>query len=166
VIRARPGVSGRGVPSGGLVTAVRRLRAPTADNLLYLPALFAASDRRGGVAAARGRPAAAAKAEALCRNLLELQPALGTLVSWRAFVPTNNAVERALRPAVLWRKRSLGFQARRAVASWSRLLTVIQTCAGGGGGSASCTTWTRHRSPSALVSLPPLDSRKDERLPG
>ena len=42
--------------------------------------------------------------------------------------PTNNAAERALRPAVLWRKGSFGTQSDAGARFVERLLTVAMTC--------------------------------------
>ena len=41
--------------------------------------------------------------------------------------PTNNTAERALRPAVLWRKRSFGCHSEDGCRFVERLLTVVQT---------------------------------------
>ena len=43
-----------------------------------------------------------------CQQLLKVEPALWTFVTTVGVEPTNNAAERALRPAVLWRKNSFG----------------------------------------------------------
>ena len=42
--------------------------------------------------------------------------------------PTNNAAERAVRPAVLWRKQSFGTQSERGSEFVERMLTVCGTC--------------------------------------
>jgi transposase len=42
--------------------------------------------------------------------------------------PTNNVAERALRPAVLWRKGSFGSDAEAGSRFAERLLTVAATC--------------------------------------
>jgi len=42
--------------------------------------------------------------------------------------PTNNAAERALRPAVLWRKGSFGTRSEDGARFVERLLTVSATC--------------------------------------
>ena len=42
--------------------------------------------------------------------------------------PTNNIAERALRPAVLWRKGSLGSDSERGTRFAERRLTVVATC--------------------------------------
>ena len=41
--------------------------------------------------------------------------------------PTNNAAERAIRPAVLWRRTSFGSQTQAGSAFVARMLTVITT---------------------------------------
>src|SRR5262245_40863614 len=55
---------------------------------------------------AQGAACGCAPTEALCRNLLALEPALWSFVRHAGVEPTNNTAERALRPAVLWRRRS------------------------------------------------------------
>ena len=42
--------------------------------------------------------------------------------------PTNNVSERALRPAVLWRKGSFGSDSEAGSQFVERLLTVVATC--------------------------------------
>ena len=42
--------------------------------------------------------------------------------------PTNNASERALRPAVIWRKLSFGTQSERGSRFVETILTVVETC--------------------------------------
>ena len=42
--------------------------------------------------------------------------------------PTNNGAERALRPAVLWRKASFGSDSETGSRFAERLLTVVATC--------------------------------------
>ena len=53
------------------------------------------------------------------------EPALWLVVSVEGVEPTNNASERALRPAVLWRRSSLGTQSQDGSRFVSRLLTVV-----------------------------------------
>jgi transposase len=68
-----------------------------------------------------------AKTAAFCTNLLELEPALWTFVRHEGVEPTNNAAERALRPAVLWRRRSFGCHSDGGCRFVERMLTVVQT---------------------------------------
>jgi transposase len=42
--------------------------------------------------------------------------------------PTNNAAERALRPAVIWRKTSFGTQGEHGQRFVARMLTIRATC--------------------------------------
>jgi transposase len=65
------------------------------------------------------------KAAGLGRDLLRHWKSLFTFVSVAGVEPTNNAAERAIRPAVLWRKRSFGHQSERGRAFVERMLTVV-----------------------------------------
>jgi len=69
-----------------------------------------------------------AKAAGLCRALDRLWPALWTFVDEAGVEPTNNAAERAIRPAVLWRTGSFGTQSDGGARFVERLLTVTATC--------------------------------------
>ena len=62
-----------------------------------------------------------------CANVLELEPALWTFVSTQGVEPTNNFMERLLRLAVLWRKRSFGSQSAAGCRFVERILTVVPT---------------------------------------
>jgi transposase len=73
-------------------------------------------------------PPFAVVAGGLCANLLELWPALWTFAHVEGVEPTNNAAERALRPAVLWRKGSFGSQREDGGRFVERLLTVAASC--------------------------------------
>lgn len=60
------------------------------------------------------------KARGFCRDLLGTWPALWTFVREEGVEPTNNGAERALRPAVLWRKGGgMARTARTGAALWS-----------------------------------------------
>ena len=74
-----------------------------------------------------GAASGCAKTAAFCANLLELEPALWTFVRIEGVEPTNNAAERALRPAVLWRRRSFGCHSEAGCRFAARMLTVVQT---------------------------------------
>jgi transposase len=73
---------------------------------------------------ARCRDAAAA---ALCGNLLEVEPALWTFLDKQGVEPTNNHIERLLRPGVLWRKNAFGCHSEGGCRFVERILTVTQT---------------------------------------
>ena len=68
-----------------------------------------------------------AKTVRTCQQLLKLEPAFWTFVTHEGIEPTNNAAERALRPAVLWRKNSFGSQSEAGSLFVSRMLTVVTT---------------------------------------
>jgi transposase len=61
-----------------------------------------------------------------CRNVLKLWTSLWTFVH-EPVEPTNNAAERALRPAVLWRKGCFGSQSEGGLRYVERMLTLTAT---------------------------------------
>jgi transposase len=63
-----------------------------------------------------------------CENLLTLEPALWTFVTREGVEPTNNHMERLMRRAVLWRRRSFGSNSESGCRFVERILTVVQTC--------------------------------------
>jgi transposase len=64
---------------------------------------------------------------ATCRRLLRHQAMLWTFTRYTGVAPTNNAVERALRHGVIWRKLCYGTASERGSRFVERLLTVIAT---------------------------------------
>jgi transposase len=68
------------------------------------------------------------KAAALCRELTKWWPALWTFARAEGVEPTINIAERALRPAVLWRKGSFGSDSEAGSRFAERLLTVAACC--------------------------------------
>lgn len=68
-----------------------------------------------------------AKAAAVCGELLKLWPARWTFAGVEGVEPTNNVAERALRPAVLWRKGSFGTHSPAGSRFAERMLTVAAT---------------------------------------
>jgi transposase len=69
-----------------------------------------------------------AKTVGVCRELLAVEPALWTFVRVEGVEPTNNAAERALRHAVLWRKASHGTDSELGSRFVENILTVVATC--------------------------------------
>jgi transposase len=63
-----------------------------------------------------------------CKELVEHKEHLWTFVDIEGVEPTNNAAERALRHAVIWRKLSFGTQSNLGSRFVERMLTVIETC--------------------------------------
>ena len=75
----------------------------------------------------RGVACPSKKVAGMCREILELRPALWTFL-WRPCVePTNNHGERVLRHAVVWRKSSLGTDSETGSRFVERVLTAVQT---------------------------------------
>ncbi len=66
-----------------------------------------------------------AKTVRTCRQLLKVEPALWLFVTVEGLEPTNNAAERAIRPAVLWRRTSFGSQSQAGSVFVARMLTVV-----------------------------------------
>jgi transposase len=76
----------------------------------------------------RGQGNADHKAVGLCRELRKWWPALWTFARVEGAEPTNNGAERALRPAVLWRKGSFGSDSEAGSRFAERRLTVVASC--------------------------------------
>lgn len=65
------------------------------------------------------------KTEGMCEMILKLAPALWTFVRVEGVEPTNNASERAIRPAVLYRKGCFGTHSAEGSRFVERILTVV-----------------------------------------
>jgi len=68
-----------------------------------------------------------AKANTFCENVLDIEPALWTFTCHQGVEPTNNHIERLLRPGVLWRKNAFGCHSVDGCRFVERILTVVQT---------------------------------------
>jgi transposase len=75
----------------------------------------------------RARDSGHWKAAGLGRDLLRQWKSLWTFLWVEGVEPTNNAAERAIRPAVLWRQRSFGHQSERGRVFVERMLTVVRS---------------------------------------
>ncbi len=64
----------------------------------------------------------------MCRELYDHRDWLWAFVRIEGVEPTNNASERALRQAVIWRKLSFGTQSADGSRFVETMLTVIETC--------------------------------------
>ena len=67
------------------------------------------------------------KVSRFCANVLAVEAALWTFTTTPGVEPTNNFMERLLRRAVLWRKRSFGCWSASGCRFVERILTVVQT---------------------------------------
>jgi transposase len=68
-----------------------------------------------------------AKTVRTCRQLLKVEPAMWLFVTTVDVEPTNNAAQRAIRPAVIWRRTSFGSQTQAGSTFVARMLTVVLT---------------------------------------
>ncbi len=64
----------------------------------------------------------------MCQELYNHREWLWTFVDHEGIEPTNNTAERALRPAVIYRKLSFGTQSESGSRFIERMLTVSETC--------------------------------------
>jgi transposase len=69
-----------------------------------------------------------ARVAKFCENVLKLESGLWTFVTHEGVEPTNNHMERLVRRAVLWRRRSFGCNGASGCRFVERILTVVQTC--------------------------------------
>jgi len=76
----------------------------------------------------RGTQSGNAAVRGTCRELYEHRPWLWTFLRHEGVEPTNNAGERSLRHAVIWRKLSFGTQSASGSRFVETMLTVIETC--------------------------------------
>ena len=76
----------------------------------------------------RGSRCGCAKTAATCRELLRLWDCLWTFTRIAGVEPTNNAAERALRHAVIWRRISGGTDSEAGSRFVERMLSVVATC--------------------------------------
>jgi len=85
-------------------------------------------ERRLGKTLVEGGLGDDARVSKFCENLLLLESSLWTFVKTEGVEPTNNHMERLVRRAVLWRKRSFGCNSESGCRFVERILTVAQTC--------------------------------------
>lgn len=64
----------------------------------------------------------------MCRHILDRSDHLWTFLKHEGVEPTNNASERSLRHAVIWRKLSFGTQSVAGSRFVETMLSVIETC--------------------------------------
>lgn len=81
----------------------------------------------------QGAACRCAKTAGMCAKILEVEEALWTFSRVADVEPTNNAAERALRTAVIKRKKSFGSHSAAGCAFVSRLLSVARTVRQRGG---------------------------------
>jgi transposase len=76
----------------------------------------------------RGSYSGNAKLTGFCDDIYERRQHLWTFTRVEGIEPTNNTAERALRPAVIYRKLSFGTQSASGSRYLERLLSISETC--------------------------------------
>jgi transposase len=101
-----------------------------------------------------------AAAAATCFEILKVEEGLWTFVRSKGVEPTNNAAERALRHAVIWRRISGGTDSVRGSRFVERMLSVVATCRQQGRNVLDYLTscFEAERRGQALPSLVPVTS--------
>lgn len=107
----------------------------------------------------RGAVCGCAKTAGVCRELRKLEPALWTFLRVEGVGPTNNAAERALRHAVLWRKSSYGTASTKGSRYVAHILSVVATCRQQGRNvlefvTACCQARLQGQTPPSLLPTP------------
>jgi transposase len=110
-----------------LFVAWRAFQAGTITRL-RLKELIAPLERRLGKTLLEGAFGDDARVAKFCANLIHLEAALWTFATTEGVEPTNNFMERLVRLAVLWRRRSFGCNSEAGCRFVERILTVVQTC--------------------------------------
>lgn len=99
------------------------------------------------------------KLAGMCQPLYDHRDWLWTFLDVVGVEPTNNVSERALRPAVIWRKLSFGTQSASGSRFVETILTVVETCHRQSRNSFQYLTtavqahWTRQPHPSLLTGV-------------
>jgi transposase len=112
---------------GDLFAAWRAFEAGTIKRG-RLQELIAPLERRFSKTLVEGGLGDDARVAKFCENLLNLESALWTFARVEGVEPTNNYMERLVRLAVLWRRRSFGCNSVAGCRFVERILTVVQTC--------------------------------------
>lgn len=103
---------------------LERIRDGTVEEASWRPAL---DDLRERVGVILRLGAKAADPGDRFEELLDLEEAMWAFVDDEDWRTDNNAAERALRGAVMWRRRSFGTQSERGSRFTERILTVVET---------------------------------------
>jgi transposase len=101
------------------------------DGTLSRPMFYSlSSDLRHAIAAGLRSGAACTHpvTAGVCADILKLEPFLWTFADADGVEPTNNAAERILRQAVLWRRKSCGTRSPKGSRYVERILTTVATC--------------------------------------
>jgi transposase len=111
-----------------------------------------------------GSRCSCAKTAATCFEILKVEEGLWAFARVKGVEPTNNAVERALRHAVIWRRVSGGTDSVDGSRFVERMLTVVATCRQQGRNVLDylTTCYEADCRGQALPSLLPITTAKSE----
>ena len=125
----RPGRLGRDL-AAGLASVFEVINQPRRDpaDLAAMTADIAAHRARLTELLAKGARMRDKRTARFCAGLITHQQALWTFTKVPDVPATNNAAERALRHAVMWRKTSYGTQTEHGNRAAERLLSIRETC--------------------------------------
>jgi transposase len=104
-----------------------RVRAGTLSRQLFRMEMIGIRAEVGGCLRT-GLRCAQPRTAGTCAAILDHEAQLWTFLFVDGVEPTNNAAERILRQAVLWRKKSFGTRSRRGSRYVERVLSVVATC--------------------------------------
>lgn len=112
----------------------------------------------------RGTRCGESKTEGMCVKILKVEAALWTFVRVRGVEPTNNASERAIRPAVLYRKGCFGTHSARGSRFVERILTVTASLRQQGRNvldflTRACDASIHHRKAPSLLPTPRMTTK-------
>jgi transposase len=109
-----------------------------------------------------GSRCSCAKTAATCFEILKVEEGLWAFTRVQGLDPTNNAAERALRHAVIWRRISGGTDSEQGSRFVERMLTVVATCRQQGGNVLDYLTscFEASRRGQAIPSLLPVITGK------
>jgi transposase len=93
-----------------------------------------------------------------CQNMMKLEKALWTLVQVEGVEPTNNNAERALRRAVMCRKKSFGTQSESGSCFVERILSVVTSLRQQGRDALEYLTRVCNGQPCCLLPIQPDDT--------
>jgi transposase len=126
-------------------------------SLRKFPHLIVPMQQRIAELLAAGSECRSSKTRGTYRQIRGVEEALWTFVRMKGVEATNNAAERALRRAVLWRRKSFGTQSVAGSRFVERILTVVTTLRQQGRGvldylTAACASV--HRENGSICLLP------------